>query len=290
MSNAIRNFAINLGTPEYNINVKMDRYFYKAHEWIGISPNDPRTTWVGSEFHVNYTSYYDGKAGNPLHAWMILLVIPVFFSQKRQKKEELYYLTALLAGFLIFCFYLRWQSWHARLQLPLIVLWSPFIAQTLTQFRARWLIGISMLALVATSMVWVFYNETRPFWGKENIFETSRTQQYLIKNKLLYRPFIETAELLKSKPCTNIGLITDADGWEYPLWVMLKKALPDVHIEHVNVKNISGRFSEGPPFNQFEPCAIVTINPTPPNEVVVRDISFILAQTEGTVSVYMKQP
>jgi hypothetical protein len=84
--------------------------------------------------------------------------------------------------------------------------------------------------------------------------------------------------------------MTDWDGWEYPLWVMLKKDLPDIHIEHVNVKNISSRFSEDPPFNHFEPCAIVMINPTPPNEVVVRDNSFILAQTEGIVSVFMKQP
>jgi hypothetical protein len=289
-SNMIRNFGMNLGTPDYRINIKLDRFFYKIHEWIGISPNDPHTTWTGVEFHIGYTSYNDGKAGSPLHVWMILLVIPIFLSQKRDKGEEPGFLVSLLAGFLIFCFYLRYQSWHSRLLLPLAVLWSPFIAQTLTQFRARWLIGISMLALVAASMVWIFYNETHRLSGNENIFETDRAQQYMNRNKSLYRPFIETVDLLNRKSCSNIGLMTDWDGWEYPLWVMLKKDLPDIHIEHVNVKNISSRFSEDPPFDQFEPCAIVMINPTPPNEVAVRDNSFILAQTEGIVSVFMKQP
>jgi 4-amino-4-deoxy-L-arabinose transferase-like glycosyltransferase len=287
-SNMIRNFAINLGTPNYNINVELDRFVYKVHEWIGISPNDPRTTWTGVEFHVGYTSYYDGKAGSPLHVWMILLVVPIFLSQKRDKGDERWFLVSLLAGFLIFCFYLRWQGWHARLLLPLVVLWSPFIAQTLTQFRARWLISISMLALVATSMAWVFYNETHHLSGNENIFVTDRAQQYMNRNKSLYRPFIETVDLLNRKSCSNIGLMTDWDGWEYPLWAMLKKDLPDVYIEHVNVENISSRFSEAAPYNRFEPCAIVMINPTPPNEVVVRDISFILAQTEGTVSVFTR--
>ena len=289
-SNMIRNFAMNLGTPNYNTNVELDRFFYKVHEWIGISPNDPRTTWTGVEFHVDYTSYYDGKAGSPLHVWMILLVIPIFLSQKRNRGDEPYYLISLLVGFLIFCFYLRWQSWHSRLLLPLAVLWSPFIAQTLTQFRARWLIGISMLALVATSMVWVFYNETHRLSGKENIFDSDRAQQYMFKNRSLYRPFIETVDLLNRKSCSNIGLMTDWDGWEYPLWVMLKKDLLSVHIEHVNVENISSRFSNMSPYNQFEPCAIVMINPEPPNEVSVRNISFTLIQTEGIVSVFMKPP
>ncbi|MCJ7434108.1 MAG: glycosyltransferase family 39 protein [Anaerolineales bacterium] len=289
-SNMIRNFGMNLGTPDYRINIKLDRFFYKIHEWIGISPNDPRTTWTGVEFHIGYTSYYDGKAGSPLHVWMILLVTPIFLSQKRNKGDEPYYLICLLAGFLIFCLYLRWQSWHARLLLPLVVLWSPFIAQILTQFRARWLISISMLALVSASMIWVFYNESHRLSGNGNIFETDRAQQYMNRNKSLYRPFIETVDLLNRKSCSNIGLVTDADGWEYPLWVMLKKDLPDVHIEHINVENVSSRFSEDPPYNQFEPCAIVMINPTPPNEVVMRDNLFMLTQTEGVVSVFMKQP
>ena len=170
------------------------------------------------------------------------------------------------------------------------MLWSPFIAQTLTQFRVRWLIGISMLALVATSMVWVFYNETHRLSGKENIFDSDRAQQYMFKNRSLYRPFIETVDLLNRKSCSNIGLMTDWDGWEYPLWVMLKKDLLSVHIEHVNVENISSRFSNMSPYNQFEPCAIVMINPEPPNEVSVRNISFTLIQTEGIVSVFMKPP
>ncbi len=289
-SNMIRNFGMNLGTPDYRINIKLDRFFYKIHEWIGISPNDPRTTWTGTEFHVGYTSYYDGKAGSPLHVWMILLVVPIFLSQKRDKGDEPWFLVSLLAGFLIFCFYLRYQSWHSRLLLPLVVLWSPFIAQTLTQFRARWLIGVSMLALVAASMVWIFYNETHRLSGNENIFETDRAQQYMNRNKSLYRPFIETVDLLNRKSCSDIGLMTDWDGWEYPLWEMLKKDLPNIHIEHVNVNNISNRYSSKLPFSAFSPCAIVVINLAPPDQVTLNGKTYVVTQIEKSISVYMKQP
>jgi len=289
-SNMIRNFGMNLGTPDYRINIKLDRFFYKIHEWIGISPNDPRTTWTGVEFHIDYTSYYDGKAGSPLHVWMILLVIPIFLSQKRNKGNEPYYLLCLLAGFLIFCFYLKWQSWHSRLLLPLGILWSPFIAQTLTQFRARWLINVSMAALVAASMTWVFYNETHRLSGNGNIFETDRAEQYMNRNKSLYAPFMETVDLLNRKSCSNIGLMTDWDSWEYPFWVMLKKDLPDAHIEHVNVDNISSRFSSQFPFSAFSPCAVVVINLAPPNQVILNGKVFVLTQTEKSISVFMEAP
>jgi 4-amino-4-deoxy-L-arabinose transferase-like glycosyltransferase len=290
VSNAIRNFAINLGTPNYNINIKMERFFYKAHEWIGISPNDPRTTWNDTEFHINYTSYYDGRAGNPLHAWMILLVIPVFFSQQRKKGEEPYYLGALLAGFFIFCLYLRWQNWQTRLQLPLFVLWSPFIAQTLDQFRARWLTNLNLIALVAASMLWVFYNESRPLLGKENIFEADRSHQYMSRNKTLYGPFTETADLLGRNACSQVGLMTDQDSWEYAIWAMLRRTQPDIHIEHVNVDNISNRLSAQLPFSTFSPCAVVVINLPPPYQVTLNGEIFKLTQDEKSISVYMKQP
>ncbi len=290
MSNALRSFAINLGTPNYNINVKMDRFFYKAHEWIGISPNDPRTTWSGAEFHVNYTSFYDGKTGSPLHALMIPLVIPIFFSQKRKKGEEPYYLSALLAGFLIFCLYLRWQSWHTRLELPLFVLWSPFIAQTLDQFRARWLTNLCLIALVATSMLWVFNNESHPLSGNNSIFETDRSHQYMFRDRTLYAPYMETADLLRRRSCSQIGLMTSEDSWEYAFWAMLRQTQPDTHVEHVNVENISNRFSSQLPFSAFYPCAVVVINLFPPDQVTLNGESFVLTQSEKTISVYMKQP
>ena len=290
VSNTIRNFAINLGTPNYNINIKMDRFFYKVHEWIGISPNDPRTTWNDTEFHVNYTSYYDGKAGNPLHAWTILFVIPVFFSQRRNKGEEPHYLSALLAGFLIFCLYLRWQSWLTRLQLPLFVLWSPFIAQTLDKFRARWLTNMCLIAIVATSMVWVFNNESRPLLGKNNILETDRSIQYMSRDKTLYDPFTETVDLLRRRACPQVGLMTSEDSWEYALWVMLRQTQPDIIIEHVNVENISNKFSSQLPFSAFYPCAVVVINLPSPDHVTLNGEIFVLTQAEKSISVYLKQP
>jgi hypothetical protein len=290
MSNAIRNFAINLGTPNYNINIAMDRFFYKAHEWIGISPNDPRTTWNDTEFHVNYTSYYDGRAGNPLHAWMTLLIVPVFFAQRRKKGEEPYYLGALLAGFFIFCLYLRWQNWHTRLQLPLLVLWSPFIAQTLDQFRTRWLTSLGLVALVAASMSWVFYNESRPLLGKNNILETDRSIQYFSRDKTLYDPFMETADLLGRRSCSQVGLMTNEDSWEYPFWVVLRQVQPNAQVEHVNVDNISSRYSSAPPFSTFSPCAVVVINLAPPDQVMLNGETYVVTQTEKSISVYMKQP
>ncbi len=51
-SNVVRNIAINLGTPFDNINRFLEKAVYQFHEFLGISPNDPRTTWPNQEFHI----------------------------------------------------------------------------------------------------------------------------------------------------------------------------------------------------------------------------------------------
>jgi hypothetical protein len=45
---------------------------------------------------------------------------------------------------------------------------------------------------------------------------------------------------IRQKKATKVGLVLSGDGWEYPLWVLIKKGNPTpVHIEHVEVDNAS---------------------------------------------------
>ena len=110
------------------------------------------------------------------------------------------------------------------------------------------------------------------------------------RDKSLYDPFIETVDLLRRRACSQVGLMTSEDSWEYALWAMLRQVQPDIHIEHVNVNNISDRFSSRPPFSTFSPCAVIVINLPSPDQVILNGEFFVITQDEKSISVYMKQP
>ena len=288
-SNLIRNFAIHLGTPDYRINIWLDRLVYSIHEKMGIDTNDSRTTWMGTEFHVFYLSYYEGKAGNLLHTLLILIVIPLFLFHKFDKTEANKYLIALLAGYFIFSAYLKWQSWNSRLELPLFVLWSPLMGYTLSKARLRPVMDFIVIGLMICSIPYVTGNESRPLLGKQSIFLRDREWQYFIRNKDLYDDFIEARSFLERRGCSQIGLMLDADSWEYPFWKLLNNSsLAPVRMEHVNVKNLSNTLDDPFPPNSFTPCAIVEMGSDPSNAVTYNGVTFSIMQNEGVVNVYIK--
>ena len=75
-SNIIRNIALQVSTPSDRANNYLYKIVHKIHNAIGISENDPRTTWSGSlHFSIPPIQFQEGLVENPLH---LLLVIATF--------------------------------------------------------------------------------------------------------------------------------------------------------------------------------------------------------------------
>jgi hypothetical protein len=80
------------------------------------------------------------------------------------------YVGALAVAFLLFCIVLRWGPHNSRGQLPLFILFSPFIGLALRQignFKA----GMIVVLLLLSSLPWVLFNRSRPV-----VFEVLRGQ------------------------------------------------------------------------------------------------------------------
>src|SRR5213596_2134358 len=136
------------------------------------------------QFDINRFSTLEDLAGDPIHLGLMMISLALLLASREQRKARdlTAYATALVAAFLIFCTYLRWQPWGSRLDLPLFVLWSPVISLVLLSRRSYKIAVSAAVLLIAASTLYVFRNETRPLIGvgpDSTVLNTSRVDRLL---------------------------------------------------------------------------------------------------------------
>ncbi len=206
-SNLMRNVGLHLGTPFSQVNAVLDKAISLLHMSIGISPNDVRTTWAGTEFHIQPLSFHEDTAGNPIHLLFIIASLFLYVIQRPRERDAGFYAFSLLLAFLLFCFYLKWQPWHSRIHLPLFVLYAPFLGLMISCIRGYKTASMFVVLLVALSFPWLLYNSSKPFLGKNNIFTTNRIDQYFINRPTLAGPYLESVQVFLRMQCSDIGLV-----------------------------------------------------------------------------------
>lgn len=289
-NNAIRNIGLHVGTPFEPLNSLLENGFYELHRFIGIDPNDTRTTWVGTEFHITGISRHEDLAGNFLHLGLIFSSIIMIILQRRTQKDAVYYFVCLIGAFLLFCLFLKWQPWNSRLHLPLFVLWSPLIGLSLSKIRLHQVANLCVVTLIVGALPFLLINQSRPIIGQESILAHSRTDLYFRNLPSLIEPYKNSTRFVLKAQCSDIGLVVGIDDWEYPFWVLLQENYNrTIRIEHVNVENISQIKSLANPFNTFTPCAIFVLSNDLPNEINIRDVSYLRKMIFNSIGVFMKK-
>jgi hypothetical protein len=242
----------------------------RLHRSMGIGLNDPRITYLDTEFPTKTTySTCEDWAGNPAHALLIAAATGTILLVPRFRRTPLLaaYLLCVVGGLLIFCAYLRWQPWNTRLHLPAFVLASAFVATALSEWKVRGLVLAVAAVLVVLALSPVFRNLTRSLvGGSHNILTVSRRELYFA-NSLWRReePYVGAAHYVKEHGFCKIGLyFTDDDEWEYPFWVLLgapKSHSAALRIEHVGVTDLSARLDW--PVGAFRPDAVICVTEGP---------------------------
>jgi hypothetical protein len=288
-SNVLRNVGLHLGTPWSPVNSKLNRAVYIIHNIIGISPNDPRTTWTGTEFRVARINFHEDTAGNLIHLLLVVASLIAFIIMRPLEKGLGIYAFSIIFAFILFCAYLRWQPWNSRLQLPLFVLFAPFISLSISRIQNRGISNIIILLIILAALPWVFYNQSRPILGRNSILATSRIEQYFRNNSSLYAPYLGATQYLSDIHCSEIGIITGQDDWEYPLWVLLRNDMGEkIHIESVNVTNISQREQDKNYQELKKMCAIIVLNTKPPHTIFIGNINYEQTWSENNVYLYKR--
>lgn len=260
VSVAVRNVGLHIGTPSANVNAVLERWIERLHAALGLNLNDSATTWPGTTLKIEPPRYHEDFAGNGLHLILILTASVVLVIDRRRRPEALAYAAVLGVAFLLFCAVLRWQPWHSRLQLPLFVLAAPLVALALAP--GRLLASLIGVGLCLAAWPWILFNESRPLLGRASIFRTSRVQQHFSHHPALRDPYTRAASFVGRLGCGEVGVVLGSDDWEYPLWVLLRRAMPPprpLHIEHAHVRGAASphtwRSARG------RPCALIVTRP-----------------------------
>ncbi len=288
LSNVVRNTAANLGTPFAPANRLLLQGVDWVHARLGISPNDPRTTWPETDFQIPGSPYLEDSAGNPQDSLLILFSLVLLMARRPWRKETLGLILSLVAAFLLFSFYLKWQPWNNRLRLPLLVLWSAAVGLALSGVRRKWIANACLLLALLGALPGLLLNYDRPLIGAQNIFNTGRTELYFRNNHSLWYSYPRSVNELGYFQCKRIGLYFDGGSWEYPLWILLQQELgKEVQIESVNVENQSAR--EYGHFPEFTPCAVLVANPLPVENFRVNQADYSLSLSTKFISVLMQK-
>jgi len=301
VSNAVRGATVQLGTPDPNLNHLMERAVAKLHSGVlHIGLNDPSTTWPGATFQINSLSFDEDYAGDPLQALLAIaaIVLAIGMAFRRGPPLLLMYALGLVFAYLTFAAYLKWQPWHARLELPLLVVSAPLVGAVAARVSSARVTAALGAVLLIASIPWVIDNQTRPTVGfalprvinlqprylqaGETIFNTPRIDLYFAKRPSLEKPYGEVVAEAARQNCEEIALWSGSDDWEYPLWMFANTTGNRIRIDDVLVNN------ESVSARQFgsQPCLLVALVTAQPPYVKVDGVEFKLTWSEGGVGLY----
>ena len=282
ISSIVKNASLHMAIPLDFISIDaLEKAIHKLHEILGLDINDPRNTFA-TDFNLQVLiPTFEDTAGNPIHFWLLLLAAVVCLSSRnlRSNKYLVSYLTTILCSFLLFCLLIKWQMWHSRLHLPLFVLISPFIGIVISNKYHKNIANIIMIILIQTSLIYVLLNDFRPLLGEQNIFTTNRIDRYLRPVRNDKNDYINAAKFVTQTECKNIGLSLSA--MEYPWWILLNEYHQVSRIEHINVKNKSSVKYRSYPYNNFIPCAIISVGSAQSEEIYTAGNIYIRGWSSG---------
>ena len=268
-SNVVRNISLNLTLPNSKINSGTREIVQNIHDFLKIDVDDSKTT-LGDDYFIHF-SLYETRASNTLHFFVIVFCILIMMYRKKNFDSKLlHFLSCIGLCFLIFSALLKWQPWGNRLLLPIFILFSPIIGIILSQLKSRFVRYWISILIVIYSIPYLVMNDSRPLVArvvpekssfkiyKPYIWNNDRDFLYFTAMTEEYKPFKEISEIINKSKCKAIGLISDEGGFEYALWVLLKKNNERPKIYYLDVQNQSSKLSKN--FFYNKPCAIIQFN------------------------------
>jgi hypothetical protein len=257
ISNALRNTSEQLGARSPRWNQAVYDAVVRAHAALGIDPQDPATTWRWSRYDPPRNANHEANANNRWHlAWLAAAFALAAFPGRRR---WMVYAAGLAGAFLLFCFYLKWQPFLGRLELPLFVLAAPLGGMLLESLRPAWLAVPVCLFLLAGARLALFENWTRPLRGPHSLWVEARDDAYFNDmgqwdNRASY---LGAVDLAARSACDTVGLDISENQIEYPFQTLLLRARPSVRFVHTGVGNASARYY---PPHPPRPCAVLCLD------------------------------
>jgi hypothetical protein len=258
VSNALRNASEQLGARSDAWNRGVYNFVLASHRLLGISPNDPATTWRWTAFAPPKNANHEADAPNRLHLAILLAMacLLAWRAIRGRDRERAIYALSLALAFLAFCAYLKWQPFMARLFLPLFVMGAPLVST----IRPLWIQAALCIFLLDSARRPALENWVRPLKGPNSVLTTSRDVQYfadMTQWRDDWPAYGASAADIEGSKCGVIGIDIANFQLEYPLQALLRERNPKINFEHTGVENASRRYRQ--PVDSA-PCAVVCLH------------------------------
>lgn len=259
VSNVLRNTSEQLGVRNNAWNQAVYASVIGIHRGLGIDPQDSGTTWPLTTYGPPQNANHEANANNHWHLLILgaAAIAAVYRWWRARENLWIIYSGALVCGFLAFCYYLKWQPFLSRLEVPLFVLAAPLAAFFLELLRIPVLqLGLCVL-LLNNTRPYLFENWTRPLKGPHSLLNQPRDLAYF--NDMVQwnnrDSYLQAVDLAARSGCKHIGIDATENQLEYPFQALLREREPDVRFVHVGVMNVSARYYAETP----HPCAVLCL-------------------------------
>ncbi len=223
-SNLVRNLMLHAATPSEAVNRALQSAAIRLHRWIGIDPDDRRTTFGRTHFAVAHEPFDEDRAGAPLHLMLAAAVAPVLLWQRRRDPLLVAAAVGVGVAFALFCVTLKWQPFHARLHLPVVSLFAAVAGALLDRARP---VTVATIALAAVLVVVppILWGRQKPLLGSPSIFTATWEENMLRTQRSLLKPLRCTVEAARAIAPQRVGITAAPWGWEYVVQRALLRGL-----------------------------------------------------------------
>lgn len=260
VSNVLRHTSEQLGARSDRWNQFVFHFVNRAHSLLGIDVNDPATTWPFTSYRPPRNANHETDVPNRI-ALLILTTLGCLLllrSFRGRDRRRALYAASIVAAFIAYCAYLKWQLFMGRLLLPLFVLGSP-LTSVIEELLTPTILQIAAcLLMLDSARLPVLENWVRPLRGPSSVLHANRDSQYFADmtswgNAASYRETVRQLSVIK---CGVIGIDITHFQLEYPLQALLREQNPGVLFVHTGVSNASKRYAPSVP---AQPCAVVCL-------------------------------
>lgn len=236
VSQIVKNYALNLATPQYGLNDDVNFIVNKIHELIEFDINDSkvsRTGWSDSIFKSNPKSqfYHEDYAPNLLVFCFFLIIIFPLVKYRKKASLQFIFLIITTLSFIMVCCMLKWSPWHTRYHVINALLWVPLIVYVLRKNQTFLILVLGLSVLF--SIKHLLERPSKQIFPLSKVF-TKKQTDILFSNRISIQSDYEKVMAdLKRYNTNSIGLTIGIDDWEFPVWYLASKNNLRLNIHHV---------------------------------------------------------
>jgi len=259
----VRNAAINLATPDDNVNNQMVLLLKKSFQNIDPVMDKLSITWGWNQ---------EDLSGNPIQLALIVITYILIFIKHNSVKDRtlIGYAIVIVSMYLVYSLIIAYDGFGIRYELPWFVINAPLFAISISLISINWLTGALTIILLLSAFPWVLFNRTRPLIAMRDSSDpyTIPCLAGCTTGSILNEPpektmfavwgslgnaYVDAMDQVKQTGCKEIGLKLDSNDLEYAYWWLLGAPQNGMRLETIVTSPELERYLD----SSFKPCVII---------------------------------